>query len=113
MFPSVGRGRLRTGGTWFGGRLLSPLVPCRPTLLASGLLLGGPGVVGLGGVGLGGGGIWRGGCGGPPRSSRLRCGVGVGCGGAGVCCPRPRLWPMRGPPRPPRNTLPVGPGECR
>ena len=42
-------------------------------LLASGLLLGGPGVVGLGGVGHGGGGIGRGGCGGPPRSSRLRC----------------------------------------
>ena len=91
----------------------SPLVPCRPTLLASGLLLGGPGVVGLGGVGHGGGGIWRGGCGGPPRSSRLRCGVGVGCGGAGVCCPWPRLWSMRGPPRPPRSTLPGGPGGCR
>ena len=28
-----------------------------------------------------GGGIGRGGCGGPPRSSGLRCGVGVGCGG--------------------------------
>ena len=50
-------------------------------LLASGLLLGGPGAVGLGGVGHGGGGIGRGGRGGPLRSSRPRCGVRVGCGG--------------------------------
>ena len=55
--------------------------------------------MGLGGVGHGGGGIGQGGCGGPPRSSHLRCGVRVGCGGAGVCCPWPRLWSMRGPPR--------------
>ena len=89
------------------------LVPCRPTLLASGLLLGGPGVVGLGGVGHGGGGIGRGGCGGPPRSSRLRCVVVVVRRGPGVCCPWPRLWSMRGPPRPPRSTLPGGPGGCR
>ena len=87
------------------------LLRCR--VRASGLLLGERGVVGLGGVGLGGGGIGRGGCGGPPRSSRLRCGVGVGCGGAGVCCPWPRLWSMRGPPRPPCSTLPGGPGGCR
>ena len=38
-------------------RLLSPLVPCPPTLLASGLLFRGPGLVGLGGVRHGGGGI--------------------------------------------------------
>ena len=89
------------------------LLWCPPTLLASGLLLGGPGAVGLGGVGHGGGGIGRGGRGGPRRSSRPRCGVRVGCGGAGVRCPWPRLWSMRGPPRPPRSTLPGGPGWCR
>ena len=78
-------------------RLLSPLVPCPPTLLASGLLLGGPGVVGLGGVGHGGGGTGRGGCGGPPRSSGPRCGIRVGCGGVwfglgqGLCR---TPWPM-------------------
>ena len=91
------------------------LLWCRvgPRCRRQGCCFGGPRVVGLGGVGLGGGGIGRGGCGGPPRSSRLRCGVGVGCGGAGVCCPWPRLWSMRGPPRLPRSTLPGCPGGCR
>ena len=84
-----------------------------PRFWFQGCCFGGPGVVSLGGVGHGGGGIGRGGCGGPPRSSRLRCGVGVGCRGAGVCCPWPRLMSMRDPPRPPRSTLPGGPGVCR
>ena len=79
------------------------LLWCRvcPRFGASGLLLRGPGAVGLGGPGHGGGGIGRGGRGGPARSSRPRCGVGVGCEGAGMCCPWPRLWSMRGP-YPPR-----------
>ena len=36
-----------------------------------------------------------------------------GLWGGRVCCPWPRLWSMRGPPRPPRSTLPGGPGGCR
>ena len=70
--------------------------PVRPRFWRQGCCFGGPGAVGLGGVGHGGGSIGRGGRGGPPRSSRPRCGVRVGCGGAGVCCPWPRLWSMRG-----------------
>ena len=120
-----GRGGCCAG--WGSGRpngscrccVCTPCSPCGPwlvavprwgweaaTLLASGLLLGGPGAVGLEGVGHGDGGIG-------PRSSRPRCGVGVGCGGAGVCCPWPWLLSTRGPPRPPRSTLRGGPGGRR
>ena len=85
----------------------------RPRFWRRGCCCAGPGAVGLGGAGHGGGGMGRGGRGGPPRSSRPRCGLGMGCGGAGVCCPWPWLWSMRGPPRPPRSILPGGPGGRR